>query len=91
MEELLPTIGRVVYSKSGRDAGRYFIICGLCPDGCVLIADGNLRRLDKPKKKKLRHLTLTHDVLESIAAKLAEGKKVFDKEIGSALRAYGKE
>ena len=41
-----------------------------------------------PKKKNLKHLRLLPEKAESIAAKLAEGKQVFDTEIYSALKNY---
>lgn len=79
-------IGRVVISRSGRDQGRTFLIVGILEDPYVLIADGALRRLKKPKKKKLRHLALQPDVLEGIGEKLKQGSKVFDAELRSALK-----
>jgi len=82
------SIGTVVLSKSGRDKGRYFIVCGILEKDYVLIADGALRKLKAPKKKKLKHLTLTYDRLEAIGTKLVQGKKVFDTELKGALRIY---
>lgn len=79
-------IGRVVISRSGRDQGRMFLIVGILEEPYVLIADGALRRLKKPKKKKLRHLSLQPDVLEGIGEKLKQGSKVFDAELRSALK-----
>ena len=57
-------------------------------DEYVTIADGDLRRVDKPKLKKIKHLKPQGDVIVKIADKLAEGKKIFDAEVRSALRAY---
>lgn len=88
MSELLPEIGRVVFSKNGRDSGRYYIISGFAEGDFVFIADGNVRTLQKPKRKRLKHLLLHEDVLTVIAEKLKTGKKVYDKELGSALRSY---
>ena len=42
----------------------------------------------KPKLKKIKHLKAEGEVVEKIAAKLGEGKKVFDAEIRSILRSY---
>jgi large subunit ribosomal protein L14e len=81
-------IGTVVLSKCGRDKGRYFIVCGLQGDDYVLLADGVLRKLARPKKKKIKHIAVTNDRLENIAQKLTDGKKVFDSELRGALRAY---
>ncbi len=81
-------IGEVVFSKAGRDSGRFFIVTEVVDDTFVLIADGGLRKLSKPKKKKIKHLTSTGEIIETIAKKLSDKTKVFDKELGSALRAY---
>ncbi len=81
-------LGSVVFSRSGRDAGRFYVVIEIVDDEYVTIADGDLRRVDKPKLKKIKHLKPQGDVIVKIADKLAEGKKIFDAEVRSALRAY---
>ena len=80
-------VGRVAVSKAGRDTGRVFVIKQVIDTYYVYIVDGDLRKMDRPKKKKLKHLKLTEDVLDNIADKLKEGTKVFDAEIRSAIRS----
>jgi len=80
-------VGRVVLSKAGRDTGRAFMILSIIDDSYVYIVDGDLRKTDRPKRKKLKHLKLTEHVLETIAGKLKKDEKVFDAEIRSALKA----
>lgn len=80
-------LGQVVYSKAGRDAGRKFVIVGNVDSAYVLIADGDLRRIEKPKKKKKKHLELTEEVIESIGSKLLNGQKITNTEIRKALAA----
>lgn len=53
------TVGRVVRSTAGRDKGRLFLAIGVFDEEHLLIADGDLRKVEKPKKKKLRHLIAT--------------------------------
>ena len=50
-------LGRLVISSAGRDKGCICAVVGI-PDeeGFVLIADGKLRKVEKPKKKKLMHI-----------------------------------
>ena len=81
-------VGRVAVSKAGRDTGRAFMILSVVDDSYVYIVDGDLRKMDHPKKKKLKHLKLTEYVLEPIAGKLKEDVKVFDAEIRSAIKAH---
>ena len=88
MLEISLVPGLVVCSKAGRDSGRYFIVLEILSPEYVLIADGQKHRLAHPKKKKVRHLKLTEDVLESIGRKLTEKRQVFDSEVRSALRTY---
>ena len=88
METHKPDPGRVAVSKAGRDAGKFFIVYAVLDGQYVLIADGKYHKTAKPKKKKLKHLRLTDDVIESIGAKLVKGSKVFDSEIHSALKKY---
>ena len=80
-------VGRVVFSKAGRDKGKYFIIVDIIDDQYVNISDGDLRRLANPKRKKAKHLDMKPEVLEGIKEKILNGKKVFDAELRSALRA----
>lgn len=45
------TIGQVVKSKAGRDKGRIFLVLDIIDDQHILIVDGDLRKLDNPKRK----------------------------------------
>jgi len=79
-------IGRAAISTAGRDKNRYFVIIGIIDEQYVYIADGELRKIDNPKKKKLKHLKFCSKMFDGIAGKLETGAKVFDAEIRSALR-----
>ena len=58
-------IGRMAVSTQGRDKGRVFIIVDTPEENFVMLADGKLRRLEKPKRKKLKHIKLlTFDPIE---------------------------
>jgi ribosomal protein L14E/L6E/L27E len=78
-------LGQVVFSKAGRDAGKRFVIVGIVDSMYVLISDGNLRRIEKPKKKKKKHLELSETVIESISNRLLTGQKVSNADIRKAL------
>lgn len=81
-------LGEIVYSVAGRDSGRYFAVVELVDDNYVRIADGALRKIGSPKVKKIKHLRSQKEICSKIAAKLAEGQKIFDSELAGALRAY---
>lgn len=63
-------VGQLVRSKAGRDKGTDFIVLKV-EDGYVYVADGSVRRLENPKKKKLRHIQPSKTV-SAEAAELAE-------------------
>ena len=46
-------VGALAYSLCGRDRKRLFAVVGVRDTDFVLVADGRLRRLDKPKPKRL--------------------------------------
>jgi len=50
-------IGRLVISKAGHDKGS--VLCVIDCDGEYLfLADGRKRKVEKPKRKKLKHVEL---------------------------------
>ena len=54
MDDLL---GQLFLSLAGRDKGIVCTVVGKSDDeGYVLIADGRIRKVENPKKKKLKHL-----------------------------------
>ena len=81
-------LGQLVISKAGRDKGRNFLVIGSVGDLYVLLADGDLRRVEKPKKKKIKHLIPTDYVASEIQEKLVKGVKISNSEIKKALKEY---
>ena len=83
-------VGSIVRSKAGRDKGDFFIVLSV-EDNYVYMANGELRKVDQPKKKKLRHLQGTDEVSEFVANKIAQGLKVTNSEVRKALAQAGRE
>ncbi len=81
-------IADLVVSLSGRDKNRIFMVTEVLDQSYVLIADGMLRKLENPKKKKVKHLEkspLTFN--ERLLQKISEGKKITNAELRKAIRA----
>ncbi len=56
--------GSLVYSIAGRDKGSLFLV--LKRDGdFVYLADGDLRKVENPKKKKLKHINKTNTLMDA--------------------------
>ena len=88
MKVKTPVIGGICQSTQGRDKDRYYLIKAVYTDGTVGVVDGNFKMLASPKRKNLKHLRLLPEKVEAIAAKLEDGRQVFDTEVYSALKAY---
>lgn len=78
-------VGRIVVSRAGRDAGRRFVVIKVIDDLFVEICDGDLRRVEKPKRKKIKHLNITEDIAEGLAEKLKSGSRITNAEVRKAL------
>jgi ribosomal protein L14E/L6E/L27E len=78
-------LGVVVYSKAGRDIDRKFIIMDIINEEYVYISDGDLRKVEKPKRKKIKHLIITDRVFYDVLSK----KTVSNSEIRKFLQSLG--
>lgn len=83
------TLGQIVHSKAGRDKGKYFIVIGIVDDNYILIADGNLRKISNPKKKKIKHLVFHEQIAEDIQKDLKENKCIIDSNLRKSLQSIG--
>ena len=90
MERLPMEIGRAVQSLQGRDAGRCFVILQVVDDQFVLMADGLTRKLDHPKKKKVKHLHPKPMRMEGVEDGL-KSHQLLDSDLRKFLRANGLE
>ena len=80
-------IGSIVTSKEGRDKGRTFVVTATEGEEFVMLADGETRRVSRPKKKKLKHLSFEEGRLE--VTKLPEDAMLADAAIRKSLSSLG--
>ena len=52
----LLSVGQLVTSRAGRDSGRKYVVIGFDESGYVLVADGMIRKINRPKRKNIKHL-----------------------------------
>lgn len=81
------TIGQLVIATAGRDANRKFIITCIINDQYVYISDGDTRKLENPKKKKLKHLKLTKDISNEIMQGLQQNKSFTNSVISKCIKS----
>lgn len=84
-------LGQVVRSKAGRDKRKVFIVLNVIDDEYVLIADGDYRRVDNPKKKKIKHLIVYKTIIEDLNEKLRDQQKINNAYIRKALDPFNQE
>ena len=77
-------ISDVVVSTAGRDRGQMFYVIGT--EGVyTLLANGKDRPLEKPKRKKVKHVSKVLRAETRVAAKLVAGDKVLNSELRKDL------
>ena len=82
MDPAIPNIyvSDVVVSTAGRDEGEWFYVIGEDQD-CLMLANGKDRPLDKPKRKKRKHVEKVLRSETRVADKLRLGDKVLNGEL----------
>lgn len=82
-------IGALAYSKCGRDRKRLFCVVDVIDETFVLVADGKLHKTEKPKKKRLKHLSFVE--CEPVALPLDNSelyKRIYEYEFSANRRDY---
>lgn len=85
-----PQIGQIVKVLRGRDLGKPAIVIGIVDERFVLIADGDKRKFDQPKKKKknLLHLQLESMISSEVADSILETGRVTNGKLRYALNRF---
>ena len=83
-------ISDVVQSTAGRDQGKLFYVIGTDPVYLIL-ANGKDRTLEKPKRKKRKHIQKVLRSETRVAEKLRLGDKVLNSELRRDLAFLSRE
>ena len=78
----------LIVSKAGRDKGQLFFVID-ADEQYVYLADGKSRRLEKPKRKKRKHIEQIPRTESRIAEKIRNGEKVLNSELRKELASFG--
>lgn len=73
-------VGKIVYSIAGRDKDKYLAVIN-CNKNYVWVADGKERKVQTPKRKNIKHISLTADSLNPDQLKT-------NKSLKKALAVY---
>ena len=78
----------LIVSKAGRDKGQLFYVIDT-DEQYVYLADGKSRKLEKPKRKKRKHVQQVPRTESRIAEKIRNGEKVLNSELRKELASIG--
>ena len=78
--------GRLVSSARGRDRGRFYLVVGSDGSSRVKVADGVIRKVEKPKHKNIKHLHVYDVVAEGVSIK-AESGRITNVDIRRELKS----
>ena len=80
----------IVISLAGRDKDKLFYVIDT-EDNYVFLADGKGRKLENPKRKKLKHVRRVTRTETRVAMKILNGDKVLNSELRRDLAAFGQQ
>ena len=80
-------IGKFATSKAGHDKTKLYIIIKEDLE-YVYLVDGDLKPLDKPKKKSKKHIQIINRVDETIQNKLETKQIIYNEDIKRAIKLY---
>lgn len=84
--------GYFARSKAGHDKGKtYIIIEGTRETGkedIVMVSDGELKPIEKPKRKRTKHLQIILKTDEAIWTKMTNGQEIRNEDIKRAIENY---
>lgn len=87
MEEY--SIGMMAKSLAGHDKGKVYLISGT-DELYVYLVDGQYRTMNRPKRKKKKHIQIDRRIPVWIQELLAEGKNIQDSDVIKVRREYGR-
>ena len=80
-------IGKFATSKAGHDKTKLYIIINEDLE-YVYLVDGELKPIEKPKKKSKKHIQIINRVDETIQNKLETGQIIYNEDIKRAIKLY---
>ncbi|WP_088106064.1 KOW domain-containing RNA-binding protein [Halalkalibacter urbisdiaboli] len=83
-----PSVGQIVKITKGRDRDQFSVIIKLDNHRFVFIADGDKRKVDRPKRKNISHLKLMDYISEEVCNSFNETGRVTNGKLRYALSNF---
>ena len=78
-------VGKFAKSKAGHDKDQIYVIAKEDAE-YVYLMDGKTKTVDKPKKKKKKHIQMILKEDENVSRKLQENETLTNEEIKAAIK-----
>lgn len=86
-----PEIGQLVQITQGRESGQFAVIIKIVDNKFVLLADGDKRKYDRPKKKNIKHVKLLNKISPEVRDSLLETNRVSNGKLRFAVAKIASE
>ena len=77
-------VGMMAKSLSGHDKDSLYVIMDT-KDDFVFLVDGKIRTLDKPKKKRKKHIQIIYEKPQMIVEKLEKNETIQNEDIKRSI------
>ena len=79
--------GMLAISRVGHDKDTCYIVWDM-DETYVWLVDGRLRPLEKPKKKKRKHIQIQYTIPENLREKLSRKESIRNEDIKFAIKLH---
>jgi len=80
-------IGEIVLCTRGRESGRAFYVMQ-AEENFLYLADGKRRKLEHPKRKKMKHTVAFGRFAHEVTERLEENRPLCNRDLRRALAAF---
>ncbi len=77
----------IVKSDAGRDQGKLFVVLDVQGE-YLLLADGKSRKVETPKRKKVKHTIFVAEDTTRLAEKIQHDERIINSEVRKTLAMY---
>ena len=91
IDHKVPQLGQLVRVVQGRERGQFAVIIEIVDDRYVLLADGDKRKYDRPKKKNINHIELLESISPEVRHSLLETSRVSNEKLRFAVAKIASE
>ncbi|NLY11719.1 MAG: hypothetical protein GX020_08575 [Firmicutes bacterium] len=82
------SVGQFVSSRAGRDINKNYIVLRVIDESFVEVADGETRKVERPKRKNIKHLRLHKYINKELQQLLESDATITDQQVKDAIQLF---